>query len=249
MTDLVLRTDLDGVATLTLNRPAQLNALSPNLFVELRAHIDAIADETETVGCVILRGAGKSFSAGNDIKAIQAGERAPSAHHQAETLEAIEGLPQPVIASVSGHCYTGALELVLACDLLVAAESARFADTHGRWGMTPTWGMSQRLPRRIGPVRAKQMMLSGTPISGAEAVMLGLANSCVADDDLEATSNALAASIVANSWHTLRADKRLVNEGQRYTLADALAFERRTSPGASPDMAERLKAFGSKSRS
>ena len=249
MTDLVLRTDRDGVATLTLNRPAQLNALSPNLFVELRAHIDALADETETVGCVVLRGAGKSFSAGNDIKAIQAGERAPSAHHQAETLEAIESLPQPVIASVAGHCSTGALELVLACDLLVAAESARFADTHGRWGMTPTWGMSQRLPRRIGPVRAKQMMFSGTPITGAEAVTLGLANSCVADEDLESTTNALAASIVANSWHTLRADKRLVNEGQRYTLADALAFERRTSPGASPDMAERLKAFGSKNRS
>ncbi len=249
MTDLVLRTDRDGVATLTLNRPAQLNALSPNLFVELRAQIEAIANETETVGCVILRGAGKSFSAGNDIKAIQAGERAPSPHHQAETLEAIEALPQPVIASVSGHCYTGALELVLACDLLVAAESARFADTHGRWGMTPTWGMSQRLPRRIGPVRAKQMMFSGTPITGAEALTLGLANCCVPDDDLEATTDALAASIVANSWHTLRADKRLVNEGQRYTLADALAFERRTSPGASPDMAERLKAFGSKSRS
>lgn len=248
MTDLVLRTDHDGVATLTLNRPAQLNALSPNLFVELRAHIDALANETGTVGCVILRGAGKSFSAGNDIKAIQAGERAPSAHHQAETLEAIEALPQPVIASVAGHCYTGALEMVLACDLLVAAESARFADTHGRWGMTPTWGMSQRLPRRIGPLRARQMMFSGAPVTGEEAVVLGLANSCVPDDDLESTTNALAAAIVANSWHTLRADKRLVNEGQRYTLADALAFERRTSPGASPDMAERLKAFGAKNR-
>lgn len=248
MTDLVLRTDREGVATLTLNRPAQLNALSPNLFVELRTHLDSLAHETETVGCVVLRGAGKSFSAGNDIKAIQAGERAPSAHYQAETLEAIESLPQPVIASVAGHCYTGALELVLACDLLVAAESARFADTHGRWGMTPTWGMSQRLPRRIGPLRAKQMMLTGATVTGAEAVGLGLANVCVADEDLEPATDRLAASIVANSWHTLRADKRLVNEGQRYTLADALLFERQTSPGASPDMAERLKAFGAKNR-
>ncbi|MBA4178981.1 MAG: enoyl-CoA hydratase [Anaerolinea sp.] len=248
MSALVLRSDRDGVATLTLNRPEQLNALSPSLFVELRAHIDAIAGELDTIGCVILRGAGKSFSAGNDIKAIQAGERAPSPHHQAETLEAIEALPQPVIAAVQGHCYTGALELVLACDLLVAAESARFADTHGRWGMTPTWGMSQRLPRRIGPVRAKQMMFTGTPISGAEAVTLGLANVCIADADLEAETNRLAAAIVANSWHTLRADKRLVNEGQRYTLADALDFERKTSPGAGPDMAERLTTFGSKGR-
>ncbi len=246
MSALVLRTDADGIATLTLNRPETLNALSPALFVELRGHIDAIAGSIGDVGCVVLRGAGKSFSAGNDIKAIQAGDRAPSVHFQAETLDAIEALPQPVIASVQGHCYTGALELVLACDLLVAGESARFADTHGRWSMTPTWGMSQRLWRRIGPLKAKQMMFTGTPVSGPEAVALGLANACVADAELEAATLAMAKAIVANSWHTLRADKRLVNEGQQYTLADGLAFERRTSPGAGPDMAERLKSFGAK---
>jgi enoyl-CoA hydratase/carnithine racemase len=82
---LVLREDRDGVAWLTLNRPEQLNALSPNLFVELRDHIDALAAATETIGCVVLSGAGRSFSAGNDIKATQASERAPSAHHQAQS--------------------------------------------------------------------------------------------------------------------------------------------------------------------
>jgi enoyl-CoA hydratase/carnithine racemase len=245
--DLVLRSDAEGVATLTLNRPESLNALSPNLFVELRRHIDDLAGQTDAIAVVILRGAGRSFSAGNDIKAIQAGERAPSPTFQAETLDAIESLPQPVIASVQGHCYTGALELALACDLLICSESARFADTHGRWGMTPTWGMSQRLPRRIGPLKAKEMMLTGQPIDGREAAAIGLANRCVADDDLERETRELAEQIAANSWHTLRADKQLVNEGQRYTLQEGLQFERRTSPGASPDMAERLQAFGRKS--
>ena len=247
MTGLVLRSDNAGVTTLTINRPDALNALSPALFVELRAHLEAITAAPDEVACVILRGAGRSFSAGNDIKAIQGGDRAPSAHFQAETLDFIEAMPQPVIASVQGHCYTGALELALACDLLICGESARFADTHGKWAMPPTWGMSQRLPRRIGPLRAKQMMFTGTPISGPEAVGLGLANRCVPDVELESTTNELAATIAANSWHTLRGDKRLVNEGQRYTLAEGLAYERRTSPGAGPDMAERLKAFGSKS--
>ncbi len=247
MTGLVLRSDSDGVATLTLNRPEALNALSPNLFVELRAHLDQIATETERIGCVVLRGQGRSFSAGNDIKAIQAGERAPSAHFQAQTLDAIEALPQIVIAVVHGFCYTGALELVLACDLLVAAESARFADTHGKWAMTPTWGMSQRLPRRIGPLQAKMMMYSGTPITAARAVEIGLANLCVPDAGLDAAVASLTATILTNSWHTLRADKRLVNEGQRYTVADGLDYERRTSPGAGPDMAERLRSFGAKS--
>ncbi|MCK6565150.1 MAG: enoyl-CoA hydratase/isomerase family protein [Dehalococcoidia bacterium] len=244
---LVLREDAGGVATLTLNRPEALNALSPSLFIELRVHLDAIASAADTVGCVILRGAGRSFSAGNDLKAIQAGERAPSAHFQAETLECIEGLPQPVIAQVQGHCYTGALELMLACDLCVCGESARFADTHGRWSMTPTWGMSQRLPRRIGALKAKELMLTGRTVPGPEALAIGLVNACVPDDRLAESAGELAATIVSNSWHTLRADKRLVNEGQRFTLAEGLAFERRTSPGAGPDMAERLQAFGSRS--
>jgi len=241
---LVERNDQDGIAILSLNRPEALNALSPNLFIELRGHIDAIREQTEDIGCVILRGEGRSFSAGNDIKAIQAGERAPSAHFQAETLEAIERLPQPVIAAVQGHCYTGSLELALACDLLVAGESAKFADTHGKWGMSPTWGMSQRLPRRVGLLNAKELMFSGRVVSGTEAVELGLANRCVADEALQETAIEMAQSFLQNSWFTLRADKMLVNGGLDRTLADGLQFERENSPGRSPDMAERLAGFG-----
>jgi enoyl-CoA hydratase len=246
MTGLVLREDVDGIALLTLNRPEVLNALSPKLFEELRAHVDRLAKESETVGCVVLRGAGRSFSAGNDLNAIRAGERAPSAHFQAETLDALEALPQPVIASVQGHCYTGALELVLACDLLVCAEGAKLADTHGKWGMTPTWGMSQRLPRRIGPLRAQELMWSGRTVSGREAAELGLANSCVPDAELAPRTLALARQIAANSWFTLRTEKALVRDGAALGLRDALAFERANSPGAGPDMNERLKSFGKK---
>jgi enoyl-CoA hydratase len=156
MTD-ILREDRDhGITILSLNRPEALNALSPALFVALRAEVDRIAQEIESVGCVILRGEGRSFSAGNDLKAIQSGQKPPSAHFQAETLEAIERLPQPVIAAVQGHCYTGSLELALACDLMITGESAKLADTHGKWGMAPTWGMSQRLPRRIGVVKSQR---------------------------------------------------------------------------------------------
>lgn len=245
---LVTRRDALGVATLTLSRPSILNALSPRLFEELRAHIDTIADEVDAVGCVILAGEGKSFSSGNDLSAIQAGESAPSPHFQAETLDAIEALPQPVIAAVRGHCYTGALELVLACDLLLASETAKFADTHGRWGMTPTWGMTQRLPRRVGLLRAKELMLSGRVVDGKESAAIGLANACVPDAELESATEDLAARIAANSWHTLRADKKLLNEGQHYTLAAGLAFERSNSTGITPDTMTRLKQFGSKKR-
>ena len=246
MADLVERSDAGGVAVLCLNRPEVLNALSPALFAELRAHVDRLAHETERIGCVVLRGAGRSFSAGNDLRAIQAGERVPSPHFQAETLDRLERLPQPVIAAVQGHCYTGALELVLACDLLIAADSARFADTHGKFGMTPTWGMSQRLPRRIGPTRAKALMFDGRPVSGAEAVALGLANLCVPEAELEARALGWAREIAANSWFTLRTEKALVRGGEALGLDEALAYERANSPGAGPDLAERLKSFGRK---
>jgi enoyl-CoA hydratase/carnithine racemase len=246
MSDLVLREDDDGLCTLWLNRPEQLNSLSPNLFVDLRRHIDELATQTDTVGCVIIAGKGKSFSAGNDLKAIQAGERAPSPHFQAETLDAIEALPQPVIFAVQGHCYTGSLELALSGDLLVAAESAKFSDTHGKWGMSPTWGMSQRLPRRVGLLAAKEMMYSGRVVSGEEAARIGLANKCVPDADLMAETVAMARGFLANSWFTLRADKMLVNQGLRYTLADGLNFERQNSPGRGPDLEQRLAAFGRK---
>jgi enoyl-CoA hydratase/carnithine racemase len=239
---LVERENIDGIAVLSLNRPDALNALSPAMFVELRDHIDRLSEQTEEFGCVILRGEGRSFSAGNDLKAIQAGERAPSPHFQAETLEAIEALPQPVIAAVQGHCYTGSLELALACDLMITAESAKLADTHGKWGMSPTWGMSQRLPRRIGVLAAKEMMFSGRVVSGAEAVSLGLANRCVPDDDLRSAALDMARSFTANSWFTLRADKMLVNGGLNRGLADGLRFEREESPGTAPDMAERIAA-------
>ncbi len=245
---LVERKDLDdGIAVLSLNRPDALNALSPALFVELRAHVDAIAEQTDTVGTVILRGEGRSFSAGNDLKAIQAGDRPPSAHFQAETLEAIERLPQPVIAAVQGHCYTGSLELALACDLMVVAESAKLADTHGKWGMAPTWGMSQRLPRRIGLLAAKEMMFSGRIVGGAEAAQMGLANRCVADEELDAAALAMAQSFVANSWHTLRADKQLINMGQNHLRDEALVNEREHGPGVAPDMQERIAAGFKKS--
>lgn len=243
MAELVLREDKDGLTTLTFNRPEALNALSPSLFVQLRNHIDDIAEKTDDIGVVILCGKGRSFSAGNDLKAIQAGEEAPSPYFQAETLDAIEALPQPVIAAVQGHCYTGALELALACDLLVAAESAKFCDTHGKWSMSPTWGMSQRLPRRIGPIKAKEMMFSARVVSGAEAVELGLVNRCVPDDQLMDATIEMARGFLKNSWFTLRADKWLVTEGQKYTLKEGLKFERENSPGRGPDLEERLKAF------
>ena len=99
---------------------------------------------------MVLRGAGRSFCAGNDLEDIAAGRRSQDPHFRGKTIERLARIPQPLVAAIHGHCYTGGLELALAADLLIATETARFADTHGKWGLTPLWGMSQRLPRRVG---------------------------------------------------------------------------------------------------
>jgi enoyl-CoA hydratase/carnithine racemase len=246
VSELVTRRDGDGVSVLSLNRPEVLNALSPALFVELRAHVDALAAD-ESIGVVVLRGEGRSFSAGNDLKAMQAGERPPHRHHQAETIDAIEALPQPVVGAVRGHCCTGALELVLACDAIVAADDARFADTHGRWGMAPTWGMTQRLPRRVGEYRARELMFTGRDVSGTEAVTIGLANRSVPADEVDDAAMALARQMAGQSWWTLRAETQLLAATRDLSPTDGIAYERENSPGAGPDMAERIAAgFGKK---
>jgi len=247
MSELVLREDKDGLATLTLNRPDKLNALNVEMFIQLRMHVDKIASEIERVGALVVRGAGKCFSAGHDLNDIAAGERPPKPNFQADTIEALANLPQPVISAVHGHCYTGALELALAGDIIFAAESAKFADTHARWALVPAWGMSQRLPRRIGTVKAREMMFTCRTYPAAEALAMGLANICVPDERFDAELRSLVDTILANSWHSHRANKRLLIETDALPLPAGLAHEVYRSRGVGPDMKERIAQFAAKS--
>ncbi len=249
MAALVLREDRDGIATLTLNRPDKLNSLSQPLFMELRAHLEDLARQIEQTGLVVIRGAGKGFSAGNDIEEMSQHVRQPQPNFKAKTVEMITQLPQPVICAVHGVCYTGALELALACDFIVAARSARFADTHAKLGLIPMLGMSQRLPRRVGAARAIEMMTTSRPYTGEEALAMGLVNYCFPDESFEEELRKLTETIVANSWHTLRGNKRLLRETAGMSLEQGLAHEVYRSPGPAPDIRQRLAAFGSRKKS
>lgn len=238
--DLVLRSDTpEGVTTLTLNRPEKLNALDPAMFVAFRRHVDAIATD-DTVGCVIVTGAGRSFCAGHDLEAIATGERAPSKHFEPETIDALENLPIPTIAKIKGHCFTGGLEFALGCDLLYAAEDAQLGDTHGQWGLVPVWGLSVRLPERVGMSTAKELMFTSRRISGTDAASMGLVDRAVPPGDLDAAVDALGAEVVANSWGTNRIDKALLRDATRLGRRDAIDAERQQPYGAAADMHERM---------
>ena len=244
MNKLVVRENQGGLAVLTLNRPEKLNALSKELVEELEEHVDAIARETKSIGLVILRGAGGNFSSGHDMKEVLAQVKAHAKpHHYVEVIDKVANLPQPVIAAVQGHCSTGALELALAGDLIVAAESAMFCDAYARWGLTPIWGLSLRLPHRIGTSKASEMMFTCRTYSGREAQEMHLVNFCYPDEQFEAELAALAADILANSWYSNQVDKRALLESDGLTLRDAHALGLFKNEGLAPDAAQRVAKF------
>ncbi len=237
----ILRRDEAGRCTLTLNRPDKLNALDTATFEELDAHLGQLEAE-DSIGCVVLRGAGRAFCAGADLGDIAAA----TVTFKPQVIDRLAALPQPTIAAVHGACFTGALELALACDFIVADASARFADTHGKWGLVGAWGMIQRLPRRIGLASAKAMMLTSRVVEASEAQALGLIDVLAEAGRLDAALAEFTAAILANSDHTNRHTKRIMRETDAMPLVEALAWEQANYPGYAPDYAERVAAFRKK---
>ena len=226
----------DGVATLTLNRPDKLNALTAALFHELDAHLDAI--EAHDVACVLLTGAGRSFCAGHDLDDVANVE--DTMRFENGVIERLASLPVPVIAAVRGHCLTGGLELALAAEIIIASDSAKFADTHAKWDLVPVWGLSQRLPRRVGTARAKEMMYASRTYNADAACKMGLANFVVPDADLDAEARRFCNDIKSNSRRAVRALKKLVDQTEDMRLSEGIAWELHHTEGVGPELQERL---------
>ena len=243
MSQRITRDDAQGLCTLTLNRPEKLNALDTVAFEELDAHLNAL-EKDDRIGCVVLRGAGRGFCAGADLKAMGNAPLDPA--FKPAVIDRLGVLAQPVIAAVHGVCLTGGLELALACDFILADDTARFADTHGKWGLVSQWGMSQRLPRRIGTPAAKQMMMTGRTVEAAEAHRIGLIDLLAPQGGLDELVRRFAAQVLAMSWHTNIATKRLMRETDGMSLAEGLAHERERHPGFAPDYKERVARFSQK---
>jgi enoyl-CoA hydratase len=196
--DVLLIDTQDRVRTLTLNRPQARNALSSELrrrfFQALR---DAEADDD--VDVVILTGADPVFCAGLDLKELGDSSQLPDISPQWPPMA------KPVIGAINGAAVTGGLEFALYCDILIASEQARFADTHARVGLLPTWGLSVRLPQKVGVGLARRMSLTGDYLSAADALRAGLVTEVVPHEDLLPTARKVAASIVGNNQNAVRA--------------------------------------------
>lgn len=222
-----------AVAVVTLNRPEAMNALSAALRVDL-AQVMRQLDGDDAVRAVVLTGAGqRAFTAGLDLKELGADASNLGAANADEAernpVKAVEQCRKPVIGAINGVAITGGFELALACDVLIASDNARFADTHARVGIMPGWGLSQKLSRMIGISRAKELSLTGNFIGAEQALAWGLVNRVVAADDLLPAAVALAQDMASIDPVMAAAYKALIDEGYSMSFADGLALEAHVS--------------------
>ena len=223
--------DIDGsIATITLNRPSALNAITVEMLDDLGDALTSLHGRQD-IAVVVLTGAGRAFSAGVDLKALGGRTLVGGAVGDLldlpgrRVIELIESLAAIVIAKVNGFCFTGALELALACDLIVTADEAILGDTHTNWGLRPSWGMSQRLPALAGPATARLLSYRAATFTGAQAREYGIAALSSPRPDLDATVQVLANDIAANSHGALMAYKDLYRAAERLSLPEGLNYE------------------------
>lgn len=224
-----IRLDRDGaVVTVTIDRARALNALDGRTLDEIAGAVAALAADASARAVVITGGGEKAFVAGADIAAMESMSaveaREFSARGQA-VFHSLEALAVPVIAAVNGFALGGGLELALACDMIFASDTARFGQPEINLGIVPGFGGTQRLPRRVGIARAREMIYSGDMIDAAEALRIGLVNRVYPAAELLARSVEFAAALGAKAPIALRLAKAAIASGVDLDLANACRYE------------------------
>ncbi len=236
----------DHVGTITLNRPQQLNALNDALMTEL-SHVLAEWDANSNVACVIITGNEKSFAAGADI--LEMADLTFSGAYGSDFItrnwEALRRFRKPVVAAVAGFAFGGGCELAMMCDIVIAAENAKFAQPEIKLGVLPGAGGTQRLPRAIGKAKAMDMVLTGCAINADQAERAGLVSRVVPLAQLQAEARTVALQIASQGHIANLAAKEAVNRAFESTLSDGVAFERRLFHAmfATEDQKEGMMAF------
>lgn len=245
----MLLVERDGpVAVVTFNRPEAMNALSRALRSALNQAIREMDADPE-VKVIVLTGAGeRAFTAGLDLKELgRDGLHAANATTPDENPAlAVLDCRKPIIGAINGVAITGGFEVALACDVLICSTNARFADTHARVGITPGWGLSQKLSRAIGPYRAKELSLTGNFLSAQQAYDWGLVNRVVEPAELMPAALELAHEMASIEADMLVTYKAMIDDGYELSLGDGLKLEHQVSVAhnaeVTPQMVEARRA-------
>jgi enoyl-CoA hydratase len=246
--DTILVTREGGVAIITINRPEALNALNLSVMGELTEACGSL-DRDPTVGCIVLTGSTRAFAAGADIKEMQDKTFAQMyADDWFAGWDALVRVRTPLIAAVSGYALGGGCELAMMCDIIIAADTAKFGQPEIALGVIPGMGGSQRLARQVGKSKAMEMCLTGRLMDAAEAERSGLVSKVVGTDDLIAAALETASVIAAMSTPVAMMVKESVNRAYETSLAEGIRFERRVfhSTFATHDQKEGMAAFTEK---
>ena len=249
---LLLEIDGNGIGTITLNRPDALNAMNTQMMRDLRDCFTEFYVDDTAARCLILTGSGtRGFCTGADLKERRGMTDLMWRQQHAVVEQAIKAMidcPIPMIAAVNGAAYAGGLELALACDFLYAAVHAKFALTEVTLGIMPGAGGTQNLPRAVGQRRAKEIILTGTPFTAADALAWGLVNKVVTADVLMEEVRAVAAKIAANAPISVKQAKKAIDKATELDRHSGYAFEleayNRTVP--TEDRQEGITAFNEK---
>ncbi|PPE02284.1 hypothetical protein GOBAR_DD00618 [Gossypium barbadense] len=215
----------DGIATVTINRPASLNSLSRLMITDLaRAFKDLGRDGSVRV--IILSGSGRAFCSGLDLTAAEQVFKGGMKDKDYDPVFQMEQCPKPIIGAINGVAVTAGFEIALACDILVAAKGTKFMDTHTRFGIVPSWGLSQKLPRIIGPNKAREVSLTAMPFTAEEAQKLGFVNYVVEGTELLKKAREIARVVAHNNHDIVIRYKSVINDGFKLDLHHALALEK-----------------------
>ncbi|KAK8938860.1 hypothetical protein KSP39_PZI011266 [Platanthera zijinensis] len=214
-----------GVAVVTINRPGSLNSLTRPMMVDL-AGIFKTLDGDPAVGAVVIVGRGRAFCSGVDLTAAAEVFKGEVKDEETNPVIQMERCRKPIIGAVAGFAVTAGFEIALACDLIVAGRDAKFIDTHCRFGIFPSWGLSQKLSRVIGPNRAREVSLACAPITADMAEKWGLVNHVVDNNDVLKKAIEVAESILKNNGDMVLKYKSVINDGLKLNLSGALQLEK-----------------------
>ncbi|CAA7398599.1 unnamed protein product [Spirodela intermedia] len=241
-----------GVAQVLINRPKSLNSLTRPMIVELARAIKSL-DADDSVGAVVLSGAGRSFCAGVDLTAAEAVFKGDVKDLLTDPVHQMELCRKPIVGAIRGFAVTAGFEIALACDVLVAGHDAVFVDTHARFGIFPSWGLSQKLSRIIGPNRAREVSLTAAPITAAAAEKWGLVTHVVNADKVLEKATEVAEAMLRNNRDLVLRYKAVINDGLKLDLGRALALEKERAhsfyDGMSKEQFEQMQKYISSRRS
>ncbi|KAK9182181.1 hypothetical protein WN944_025324 [Citrus x changshan-huyou] len=214
-----------GIAYVTINRPKSLNSLTRSMMADMAQAFKSL-DKDESVLVIILSGSGRAFCSGVDLTSAEDVFKGDVKDVETDTVAQMERCRKPIIGAISGFAVTAGFEIALACDVLVAAKGAKFIDTHARFGIFPSWGLSQKLSRIIGPNRAREVSMAATPITAEQGERWGLVNHVVEEGELLKKARAVAEVMIKNNQDLVLRYKAVINDGLKLDLGHALALEK-----------------------